>query len=87
MGIGSAGPTEAGPNGFLHPDHCISVLGLGWDIKTDSTFVRLAKLDKHASLEPTRGHVLATASSIFDADGRLTPTNLRLLLQESWAIE
>ncbi len=75
------------PADLCNPDHCISVLGLGWDIEADSTFVRLAKLDKYASLEPTRRHVLAAASSIFDVDGRLTPATirLRLLLQDTWA--
>ncbi len=76
------------PADLCNPDHCISFLGQGWDIDSDSTFVRLAKLDKYASLEETR-HVLAAASSIFDADGRLMPTriSLRLLLRESWGIE
>ncbi len=74
------------PVDVCNPDHCISVLGLDWDMESKSTFVRLVKLDMYASLEPTRRHILAAASSMFDADGRLTPTKigLRLLLQGSW---
>ncbi len=75
------------PRELYNPEHCISVLGLGWGIESDSTFVRFTKIDKNASLEPTRQHVLAAASSIFDIDDRLTSTTirLRLLLQDAWA--
>ncbi len=75
------------PADLCNPDQCIS--GLGWDTESYSTLVPFAKHEKYATLEPTQRHILAAASSMFDVDGRLTPTkiNLQLLLQESWAIE
>ncbi len=74
------------PADLCNPDHCISVLGLGSEIESDSMFVHLAKLQNYATLEQTRRH--DPVRSIFDADGRMAPTkiSLRLLLQESWAI-